>query len=633
MTSPAQARPYRIALVGGGPRSTSLLERIAANLPLLAPGRRVYVHVLDPFPPGAGRIWRREQSEHLWMNTTAGDCTMYTDPSVTCDGPIVQGPTLTEWATRLAAGGLERPPGFTTDEHDLAEARRVSAGWFSTRRLLNRYLAWVFHDTAARARGDLSVRALPSTVVDLLDLPGGGHRLVLEPGFGHLDADAVVLAQGGTPTAPTDEEERLARHADDHGLVHLPTAPTADADLDRVPPGARVLVRGLGLAFVDTVVLLTSGRGGTFVRSADGTLRYRPSGREPLLWAGSRRGVPYHSKLHYDLPGARPPLPRHLTPEVLAGGGKWNLGEDVWPLILREITHAHYHELATQHPERLAVPAREFLDRLETLDWEGPGLKHLVTEAVPHEHDVFDVERIDRPLAGLRFGGHEELADWMRTYMRGDLERRRDEQHSPDLAVFFALLSVFGVLSEALAAGRIAPENLTQDLDRFRGFFSFLASGPPGPRLEELLALTDAGVLRFTGANTAVEPVPGGFEASSDSTGATVRAEALVEARLPRYSLERTTDPLLSALRARGRVRARADDGLIDTDPEQRLVDSEGRAHPMLFGAGIMVAGGVGSGGFSRPRTDAGFFRQNDRLARTLLAPDGSDGSGGPGAA
>lgn len=66
-------------------------------------------------------------------------------------------------------------------------------------------------------------------------------------------------------------------------------------DLSAVKPGERVLLRGLGLNFFDYQALFTHGRGGVFTR-VDGRLVYRPSGREPRLYAGSRRGVPYQAR-------------------------------------------------------------------------------------------------------------------------------------------------------------------------------------------------------------------------------------------------------------------------------------------------------------------------------------------------
>src|SRR5262249_19322328 len=84
-------------VVGAGPGRTSLLERLVANAPELAGATSIDVHVIDPHPPGAGRVWRHAQSPLLWMNSMVEDVTMFTDASVVCDGPIVPGPDLAEW--------------------------------------------------------------------------------------------------------------------------------------------------------------------------------------------------------------------------------------------------------------------------------------------------------------------------------------------------------------------------------------------------------------------------------------------------------------------------------------------------------------------------------------------------------
>lgn len=87
-----------LVIVGAGPRGTGLIERIAANAPELYAGSGLDIHLVDPHPPGAGRIWREAQSPLLWMNSHAEDVTMFTDETVVMDGPVRPGPTLHEWA-------------------------------------------------------------------------------------------------------------------------------------------------------------------------------------------------------------------------------------------------------------------------------------------------------------------------------------------------------------------------------------------------------------------------------------------------------------------------------------------------------------------------------------------------------
>ncbi len=123
-----------------------------------------------------------------------------------------------------------------------------------------------------------------------------------------------------TPTRPPDELALAARAAAS-GLRYLPPEQTTDSDLSVLAPGETVLVRGMGLAFIDLIVLLFEGRGGRFEPDGSGPagdgLRYVPSGAEPRLVVGSPRGAPYHSKTHYQLRAGRPPLPRFFGPDAV----------------------------------------------------------------------------------------------------------------------------------------------------------------------------------------------------------------------------------------------------------------------------------------------------------------------------
>src|SRR5204863_3690264 len=110
----------------------------------------------------------------------------------------------------------------------------------------------------------------------------------------------------------------------------------------------------------------------------------------------------------------------------------------------------------------------------------------------------------DHPLDGVRHTSYDELQDGLRAHIAADLDCRHDPAHSPDLAVFLGLLSVYG---QVVRLGDIG--------SWWHGFFSYLASGPPGPRLRQLLALSGAGVLKFVGADMTVSAEGGVFRASS----------------------------------------------------------------------------------------------------------------------
>ncbi|MFE5245356.1 MULTISPECIES: FAD/NAD(P)-binding protein [unclassified Streptomyces] len=594
-----------LVVIGAGPRGTGVVERIAANAAELYDGLPLDIHLVDPYPPGGGRIWREDQSPLLRMNSMAEDVTMFTDDTVQLDGPVIPGPDLHTWAGDVREGRAAAAAGPEV----LEEIHGLGGQDFPSRRLQSAYLRWVYEQALAALPPGITVHEHQGTALRVQGPRDGRQKVWIEGRAEPLAADLVVLTVGHLDSELPAEQRELAAFAARHGLVHLPPDFTADSDLSALRPGEPVIVRGFGLAFIDLMVLLTEGRGG---RHENGV--YVPSGQEPVLHVGSRRGVPYHSKIGYTWQGERPPLPHHFGPEqvteILDRPGPVDFRRDVWPLVAKELGHAHYHRLFTAHPERTAVDRGDFEEKYAVAEPGSPELAALVASAVPDPADRLDLDALDRPLDGVRHASYDTLQDGLRAYIGADLARRHDTRHSPDLAVFLGLLSVYGQLT---GLGDIG--------ETWHGFFSYLASGPPGPRLRQLLALSDAGIVRFLGAGMTVETDEreGVFRAGSATVpGAYTEARALVEARLPDPSLLRTRSPLLSGLYADGA--AGTDTGLLSVDPaDGRVLYRDGRPHPRRFALGPYTTA-RSSGAFTRPRTGGPAFRQNDATARTALA-------------
>lgn len=646
--SPVAGEPLAIALVGAGPTAASVLERLIANVDELLADRPVVIHLVDPHRAGTGRVWRPDLDPLLWMNSMAEDVTMFTDATVTCAGPIRPGPSLFEWSNEIDDDELATlaPPEL------VAEIRRIGPMTFPTRRVQSAYLEWFHRQVLAAVPANVAIVVHPRRAVDLIDGDDGRQWIVLEgladqipadrlPGDAvqpdTIPVDTVVLSLGHLDAEPDDTSRRFARFAGDHGLAYIPPGHTAEQDLSVLGPGDDVIALGFGQAFTDLAILVTEGRGGRFVDRADGTIGYEPSGHEPVLHVGSRRGVPYRAKPDYRLQAPLARLPRFLDDaaleQLLGLARPLEFDTDLLPLLSKEVAWAYYHELFAAHPERTSTSWDDFAARYAPLDW-GADIDRLVAETVPDPSDRFSIDALDRPLAGVRLDTTDDFQRHLHEHIAADVARRTDAAHSADLAAFMAMLISFGSLGRIGASGRLTERSRVERLNGWWfAFFMYYASGPPPRRLQQLLALADAGLLRFIGADTVVtaDDTTGCFVATSTSHPDCVVASALVDARIATPSVLRTADPLLRRMHQRGdvveEIVADGADGhawsgntgkVVVAGPDMRLRQADGSTHPRRRALGIFT-NRPAAGAFARPRTNAPVFRQNDAVARALL--------------
>jgi uncharacterized NAD(P)/FAD-binding protein YdhS len=611
-----------LVIVGAGPRAAMLLERVLARLDERAELR---IDLVDPHPAGAGRIWRHAQSPLLKLNSMARDVTMFTDDSCAIEGPVRPGPSLAEWVAAWRNGHLAD---VQLDELSAAEARSLEGDGFPTRRLQSHYLDWFFRRAVEAAPPGVTVTVHADTVTGVA-ASVDGRRTVSLAGGRDLLADGVVYALGHNEREPDAELAAFIDAARRHGLHYVPPAFTADADLSSLPEQDDVIVRGMGLAAIDLVVLLTQGRGGRFDRAADGRLRYHASGREPRLHLSSRRGVPYRSKVTSALIGAAPQR-EVVTPAAIAAlvarRTPVDFERDVWPLVAGELLFGHYRELFTGHPDRVHGTWEEFRVVLSAHAWNDPALLEAIALAVPDPEDRFDVASFDQPFAAARFVDDDDAHAQVAAHIARDLTLRTTPEHSAAQGVFMSALLSYFAISE-IPAERWSARSRVHSLPvRWHTFFSYLASGPPPHRLEELLALADAGVVRFLGPDVSVRIEADTYVASSPAVGVETRARFLVDAWLPRSDARASTTRALRELATvHGTEVTFADAdfegslGRVLVDDDGRIVRADGTPHVDLFAIGPFTSQTEG-GAFTRPGIDSLAFRQTDRVAAAVEA-------------
>lgn len=539
-----------------------MLERLVSLAAKRFSGRQdtaLVIHLIDPYPPGAGVVWRTDQPESLLMNTTIAEQTVFPDSSCAflADDEEPTGPSMAQWYRDN--GGTE--PLDST---------------FPSRALYGRYL----RDAYARIRRSapkcveiVEHRTKVESVIDLpsIDLPAGlpssdssstssepptpaPEQLVRCQDGTTIIASAVVLAVGHIPSAQPEERARLAAFAERTGGLYLPQGLPAEAPVAEVAPGDRVIVRGMGLNYFDLQTLFTHERGGRFEPLPGGRLRYVPSGQEPQLALGSRRGIPYRSKpICHEHPRAPWPL-RYFTKDniaLLAGlddlegdrkaAARFN--DQLWPLILADLRFAYYRTLFEVRPEAFSGDAGQLREaiaeavsrHLTRRTWqethpeaaaqdeadaarqgrvtrEAFAWSEIEESLVPDASDRMSLHELLNPLEGELFVSRRpdengSLHEWMLDFLRTDLDNSlAGPGGSPEKSLFNVLWQSRLLLKDLIVAGHIDRVSIDMEIcGWFESFVSGICDGPPPQRIAELLALAEAGIVSFIGPDMRIE--------------------------------------------------------------------------------------------------------------------------------
>ncbi|KAI1101079.1 FAD-NAD(P)-binding-domain-containing protein [Jackrogersella minutella] len=599
-----------VCIVGMGPRGTSTLERLLASAPdSLPPAARLTIHVVDPLPPGPGRVWRSDQSSDLLMNTAACQVTLFTDHTVTCSGPICPGPSLHEWA--------------------IQNEINIEPNDYPTRALHGRYLEWVFNYILEKAPANAEVIVHTARAISLdEDESSGLQTLTLSNGHTLSRISTVILTQGHLPLLPSVQEQNLTTYAEHYGLRYSPPANPADLDLSSINPGESVLLRGLGLCCFDYLSLLTEGRGGKFKATKAG-LRYIRSGREPRLIAVSRRGIPYHARGDNQKGAFGRQLPVHLTDEIIAHfrkrvdtGNAPNFKIDIWPIIAKDVELVYYECLVGQKN-------LEFRNRfLAAQRRNGPAEAQVLDDFDIPNNKRWSWNRLSRPQGERNFTTPDDWTSWLLDYLRTDVEEARlGNLHGPMKAALDMMRDIRNELRQIVDHNGLSGYSHRIDLDGwYTPLNAFLSVGPPRRRIEEMIALIEAGVLDILGPEPEVWEEDGVWYAQSRRVpDSTVRVTTLIEARLPEMKLKHTADELLAYLLRTGQCRSHTIDGyetggLDVTLSPYNLIDHQGRVHERRFALGVPTEGvhWVTTAG-ARPGVDSALLRDTDAVAQAAL--------------
>ncbi|MFC7309309.1 FAD/NAD(P)-binding protein [Streptomyces monticola] len=610
----------KVAIVGSGPRGLSILERMAARLAESRIDEAMEIYLIDSHQIGSGRIWRTDQPDWFLMNTVADEVSAFSGQPDGGPARPGAGPSLAQW---WSAVDPEYP----------------GPNSYAPRALHGRYMQFILKTIEENLPE--KVRLIPvKATVDELKRTADGYRLTLREGA-HLTADRVILTTGHTTPELTGTQRHLAAFAKEHPqLRYIAGDSAADMPLDAIPAGSTVGVLGLGLSFYDVMAALTEGRGGTFEDNGDDGLVYRPSGREPVIVAGSRSAMPLpargRNQKHHD---HRYDHALFTTERILAHSrhGAISFADDALPWLLAEVELVYYATTLTARygPGKSAAFEAEVVAAAET------GVPDVV--AIAAGYGLEDVPRIDldeqaRPFAGRHFDSPEEFGRALVAALADDLAHAEaGNVDDPLKAALDVIRDSRAVIRALVDYAGLTPTSHRED---FLGWYvprsSFLAAGPPRTRLQQVAALLDCGLLRVAGPDTRFLPdaASGRFAVHSPYVaGSKVLVDTIVDARIPTPDVRLDPHPLTRSLREQGiwtsYVNHGADGDRFDTGGVAvtaapfHPVDGTGKADEGLYVLGIPTehTRWFMQGGSSRPGFWTDFVQNADAIAADVTAP------------
>ncbi|MFJ6213759.1 FAD/NAD(P)-binding protein [Streptomyces sp. NPDC092296] len=413
-----QPHAIHLAIVGGGPTCTYVLERLAALVREQGTESPLDIVVYDLSGEfGSGQVHSPGQTRTSYLNRIVGQVAFAADESVVDAGPLLaadERPTLLEWCRARYEATGDR----TFDV--------VAEDW------PKRYVhGLALQDQFARYRDILAgIDEVTVTLrtAEVVDIEERGDRLAVRTadGAAPFEADYVLMLTGHSANRPELNPHQVAwaRFTERHPVRLVPNAYPLEKSLppEQTGPGTTVGCLGMGLTGIDVILYLTEGRGGVFERDGDGRMSYRRCGAEPdAIVPFSRTGLftfarPYNDKerdiaaLEYRGPFLTVQAVRELRrtvgrPNLISGVEQRQLDFEahVLPLVLLEMSLIYYSTLFGADFRELAIrgarPAYEkFLADADSFpDWQSA--RDLLTAPVEGLAQRVAAE-VDRVLAG-----------------------------------------------------------------------------------------------------------------------------------------------------------------------------------------------------------------------------------------
>ena len=497
---------FKIAIVGLGPKGLYGFERILAQLKANPVDKIVEIHLFNKTEfMGSGDVYRSDQPAYLLMNFANKHINMWTEelPLSVVKNPL----SLSQFIA------LEKQ--MPLDEIDPLYASRAVVGDY----LENGFSQLIQNlpENVALQQHIAEVRSIEKT----------------------NDSYSIGFIQRKKICRLTDFQHILIstghqRHSESTKPKYntVPFIYPVQQNLNGITERDTVVVKGMGLTFIDAALALSEGKGGSFAEAIDGKLVYKTSGKEPKrIFPFSKSGWPMMPKYDFNTDGDS-----ELYVESLRSinRGKLSFKNDILPLIARDMEYAYYRTLFSHENEEFKYHPSydEINSQIHTFHQKHP------------EYARFSLESLLEPEFNPAKSIHENILEYLSAFT---CENNRHIVHEAQLRAAAVWKRISPIFNEIYSFSGLDAASHQEFDSYYFGKLNRIAFGPPPGNLKKIIALANTGIVDFQFArNPNVKPLGTGFMLSNGISE--IYCDVRVDARIPKNSMEKEASGLFTHL-------------------------------------------------------------------------------------
>jgi hypothetical protein len=509
---------YRVGIVGGGPKGAYAIERLASIWRSRLPGEKLEIICFNTDKHfSCGPNYLPNQPDFLLVNYSLGNIDFWTEEP---EQLIEDRKSLLDFIN-----------------HDQESDNMAASGEdFCSRALTGIYLQHCLCQLITSLPDSIRVQLVPNPVTAINHC---GDELILSTENGKYHSFSEVICCTGHSYSFQDElSVKLKKNvAKSENLTYVEHIYPISNMRNTGFTGKDLLIKGMGLTFVDAVLGMTEGMGGRF-ESNDHTMTYIPSGLEPArIYSFSRSGLPMLARKA----GKAKCLPlKYFTSdfveEQLASGGKLVLERDIYPTIEKEYHYQYVKNLAYRYGlldendsslnlDELEELARAFIPDYKPFDLQ----KFLFPLLIKNSHHDAVIEFIEQSISPAKFPIDIQVVQDMSAVWRA-------------IYPFFSKLYNYGGLS-----GK--SQKLVDQI--YFGGFQRVSYGPPILNMRKIHALAEAGIVCFDigsspSLRTNLETQK--FEIYSTGLLNSIKSDILINARIAKIGDMDSHSPIYNQL-------------------------------------------------------------------------------------